>query len=438
MSDTASVPTAAAFAALTARVAALEHPVPPPVGVKAKRIHDLCELWGVNTFSTMDANSNVWGTWPSLYTPASVIAGLNYLMNNSGFSPRVREYHYAGRESFQKPWLQAIHGVFPRTPVSMCVGANGSAADVPSMVLLQADPSCGIKWLEGINEPNNDFGSGTVPVATTLAAQQLLWGTAAAGSVMGPSIVGGMPNPGGWVTGYCGASMAAMNAAMTYGNGHYYPPQCPDLRGSGTSIGEYVGSLWSTYAQHAIALTEYNSTLYIAGGGDPNSPKAGYYTLLAQFRAAKSTVNGLFWYAQYDWKAPGNAGYMACGLFPQKNADNPRPSAVAIHNLNTICADHGSPNFTPGSFPITVTGLDAQSDWDLYQASDGRWIVTLWRAANDVGGLPITVSLAFGSPVRQVQAFDPRVSAAATSTATNTASFPVALDNSARVLVIQP
>lgn len=434
-----SVPTADEFNALVARVAALEHPTPPPTtGVQAKRIHDLVELFGINTFSTMDPNSNVWGTWPALYLPSSVLAALNWLTNGSGFALRLREYHYAGRETFQKPWLQAIHAAIPRTRVTMCVGANGSAADVPSMVALQADPTCGIAWLENVNEPNNDFGSGTVPVATTLQAQQLLWSTAKPGTVMGPSIIGGMPNPGGWVTGYCGASMAAMNAAMTLANVHFYPPQNPDLRGSGTSLGEYVGSMWSVYAQHDVAMTEFNATLYNTGGNDPNSPRSPYYTLLALFRAAKITVNGLWWYAGYDWKAPGDQGYMACGLFPTRNADNPRPAAWAIRNLCTICADH-QPNFTPGKLAITVTGLDAQTDWDLYETSDGRWIVTLWRAANDPGGAAIPVTVTFGAAVKLAAIYDPVASTVPISTlVANATKLTIQLPAAARLLVITP
>jgi hypothetical protein len=36
--------------------------------VQAKRICELIELFGVNTFSSMDEH-NVWGSWPADYRP---------------------------------------------------------------------------------------------------------------------------------------------------------------------------------------------------------------------------------------------------------------------------------------------------------------------------------------------------------------------------------
>ena len=48
-------------------------PITPPTpgtGVQAKRIADLIELFGVNTFSSLDEH-NIWGSWPADYQPAS-------------------------------------------------------------------------------------------------------------------------------------------------------------------------------------------------------------------------------------------------------------------------------------------------------------------------------------------------------------------------------
>src|SRR5215472_9224118 len=90
---------------------------------------------------------------------------------------------------------------FPGMQTTLCVAANGTEADVPSMLALAADPACNVRWVEGLNEPNTDFGSGVVPVETTLAIQRAIHGSTQA-AVMGPSIVAGTPHPEGWVTGY--------------------------------------------------------------------------------------------------------------------------------------------------------------------------------------------------------------------------------------------
>src|SRR5690242_13036964 len=104
-----SVPTAEEFAALEGRVAKLENPaapIEPPVdpgtGVQAKRVADAIELFGVNTFSSMDADANQWGSWPADYTPASVIDALKWIQGDSGFQLRIREYHYTGRTAMQR------------------------------------------------------------------------------------------------------------------------------------------------------------------------------------------------------------------------------------------------------------------------------------------------------------------------------------------------
>jgi hypothetical protein len=218
------VPSMDDFRALEARVAALEAANdvdPPPIieqpGVQAVRIADVVERFGLNTFSSLDPNANLWGSWPADYSPPMVIAALKYLTNSSGFQLGLREYHYAGREDMQREWLTQVKAAFPEARVTMCVGANGATSDVPTLLGL-ADL---LNYVEGLNEPNTDFGSGQVPVETTLAIQQAIY---AAGrrrgplTVMGPSVVDGMPNPAGWVTGYFGEHMAAINVALEYGN----------------------------------------------------------------------------------------------------------------------------------------------------------------------------------------------------------------------------
>lgn len=434
------VPTMDQFNALAARVAALEGVKPPSTsGATAKRIADVIELFGVNTFSSLD-DGNVWGSWPADYRPASVCAALDYMTKGSGFGFRLREYHYKGRETIQQPWLRQIIAAQPLTRASMCIGANGSAADVASMIALATDPACGIKLVEGLNEPNNDFGSGTIAIDQTKLAQDAVWTGAQSGFAvaLGPSVVAGTPHPEGWITGYCGADLAAINLAMHAGNGHYYPPGCPDLPDTGYSIYEYIDGLAAAYG-HAIHLTEFHPSLYNSEGNKPDQPgwdgnRDAFYTLLALFRAAKCGGAGLVWYALFDYGTT-----YACGLFPKSGTDQPRPAATALRNLCAIVADPSTAarTFTPGALGVTVNA-PAPCDSDLYQASDGRFLVPVWRPAKDLGGATVPVDVGFAAPVARVDVFDPIASTVAIDSQQHIADLSLALPAGVRLLVVTP
>jgi len=434
----ATVPTIEAFNNLVDRVTALENPSPPVdiPDVLPSRIADLVEMLGVNTFSSMEANVNVWGSWPADYSPASVIAALQWLTNNSGFQLRLREYHYNGRESIQIPWLTAIRAALPDTLTSICVGANGSVNDIPTMIDMQVNTSLGVAWLEGINEPNTDFGSGEVPKETTLSIQQKLYEGAEANSVIGPSIVAGMPHPEGWITGYFGDDIDKINAIINYGNGHYYPPSYPVPSGTGWSVDEYVGGLWSAYAQHAIHITEFHSTLYSNNTTAPSS-RDGYYLLLTWLTCHKHGTQGLWWYALFDY---GNT--YKCGLFPQSYANEPRSSAYAIRNLCSVVSDHGDRhNFMTNNLKVAVNGLPNGADWHLYQASNGTYYIALWYGSinrNDKPAVPITIN--FDKPVALLEDFDLLEDQAPKliNNADNRAVYNTYITPGVRMLVITP
>ena len=413
MSDTV---TREEFDALEARVTALEEemgdlgpdpippdPIPPEEGIQAKRIVDLIERFGVNTFSSMDEH-NTWGSWPADYSPPSTVAALRYLVGDSGFTLGIREYHYVGRYDMQKQWFAAILTEFPDTRFTVCPGANASVADVPTMLLLPHT------WVEGLNEPNTDFGSGEVPFETTLAIQDAIIAGEDHG-IMGPSIVAGTPHPEGWITGYCGTpeNLAKLNEKLDLGNGHYYPPASPDVPGTGYSVNEYVGGLWSVYGHDLVHLTEFHPTLYNARGFKPDQKgwdghRDAYYTLCTWLRCCQNGTQGLWWYALFDYGT-----VYKCGLFPQKYANDPRPVAEAIRNLCTICTDKGNRHeFMPGVLGITVNGMTDAMDYDVYQASDGRYLVPVWHAAEELGqGDAATVTFVFDPPVKSISLYNP-------------------------------
>lgn len=442
-----NVPTMDDFQALSDRVTKLEQgqpippdPGPPQTGVQAKRVADVVELFGVNTFSSMNEH-NAWGSWPADYRPDSVIAALKYMTDGTGFAFRIREYHYNGREAMQRPWLTQIVGALPGTRVAVCPGANASTNDVPSMLSLANDPACGIFWVEGLNEPNTDFGSGEVPLSMTKAIQDAVWAGGQGKVVLGPSIVAGIPHPEGWITGYCGAELPAINAAMHEGNGHYYPPGCPDVPRTGYSTTEYVGGLAGAYT-HPVHLTEYHPTLYNSQGNKPDQPgwsgeRDAYYTLLTLLRCGKAGT-GLWWYALFDY----GTSYI-CGLFPKCGTDAPRPAATALRNLCQIASDPfaDARTFSPGKLGVKVEGLTANCDWDLYQTSDGSFMLAIWHAEPDLGqGDAVAVSVVFDNVVANVMEYDPLSSGSylhSTLSAVGVSQYDFVLPAGVRILAVE-
>ena len=212
-------------------------PTPPQpgtgTGVQAGRIADfLCNYSGCDMFPSMD-EGNVWGSWPADYRPDTVIAAYDWLMNGS---PRTT------RSTASIPphtaWRSCGRGCrcSPRKGHRFVggVAANGNVADAEATLELARDPANGIVMVEGLNEPNTDFGSGEVPPQMTKDIQDCLWRNKLPGiPVVGPSIVFGLPYPEGYITpGYCSAEdIAYLNERMDIIAGHFYPPNVCDLDG---------------------------------------------------------------------------------------------------------------------------------------------------------------------------------------------------------------
>lgn len=398
--------------ALEARVTALEHntnpipePIPPGEGIQAKRIADMIEKFGVNTFSSMDTG-NVWGSWPADYRPETVIAALNWMVGGTGFTFSVREYHYKSRTDMQTKWFNELKLAFPNMRNMMCIGANGSVDDVESMIDFQANNE--VTYVEGLNEPNTDFGSGEVPYTTTKAIQDTIMATTALyDEVLGPSIVAGTPHPEGWIVGYCGDQAGVDALDMAIGNGHYYPPGAPDVPNTGYSINEYIGGLWSVYSHVQISLTEFHPTLYNSEGHGPSNPgwsgaRDAYYTLTTLFRVAENGTHSLWWYALFDYGT-----VYKCGLYPTNN-QNPRETAFGLRALCKICADNHPTNrtFAAGKLDFSFIGADANTTVDLYENSAGQFFIALWRSLPEPGGDSIPIAFTFPVKPQKIEEFN--------------------------------
>ena len=47
---------------------------------------------------------------------------------------------------------------------------------------------------------------------------------------------------------------------------------------------------------------------------------------------------------------------------------------------------------------MIVTGLPADAGYDLYQTSDGTFVLPLWRGAEELGGSPVPVTISLAQP----------------------------------------
>src|SRR6185369_13122499 len=145
----------------------------PGTGIQASRIADfLCNYSGCDMFPSMD-EGNVWGSWPADYRPDTVIAAYDWLMNGSTNYPINRVYTASYRMEILRPWLPLLAAQGHRFVGG--VAANGNVADAEATLELARDPANGLVMVEGLNEPNTNFGSGEVPPQMTKDIQDCLW-----------------------------------------------------------------------------------------------------------------------------------------------------------------------------------------------------------------------------------------------------------------------
>ena len=383
-------------------------------GTTAFRIADMMERFGVNTFSSLSATTNMWGAYPSDYSAQTAIAGINAVLGKSNMTMNVREYHYAGRESIQSIWCPAVAGG-TGAKFSMCIGQGGSDSDVASMIALAQSSSSGsnpwLRWLEGINEPN---GVGTVSQSVTATAQADIWtnGHNLPGiSIMGPSVVIGLPRPDGYIAGWAAASdIATLNANSSIINVHFYPNTLPSLDDGTNRGGEindvYIGehNAWGTTDPEII--TEWHPTYYNSNSAlQFNEAYNGYYAPIFILEAWRLGFEGYFWFSLFDF------GSTTCGLIAQNTGVSPaaltlRDGALAIQAMYELTgpASATKHTFTPGKLHYTASGLpvtvnaaspNTGGQTMLFQNDAGQFLLFVWNAQVAPGGAAAPVRITF-------------------------------------------
>lgn len=428
------------------------------VGVTASRIADFMEKFGVNTFSAPDATSNPWGSLPADYTTGTVIAALNWLTAGSGLTMNVRENHYAS-STWQPTWCPTVASA-TGARFSIAIGSGGATTDVASLISMASSSSNGtgwLKWLEGLNEPNTDFGAGTVPEATALSIQQNIWSSAQPlntnpfpVTIAGPSIAVGTPNPENSVFAYINnPDLTTLIANESVSNVHIYPvSQCDMDDGSGRNglMNDYAQGMVVAYPGKSTLVTEWHPTLFNIEGHVLDPAYDAYYAPMFCLSAFRAGFLGWFWYSLFDF-----ATFNLTGLFPQ-NATNPRPVANVIRAMYSLTGDSGTGKrtFIPGKLDYTIGNLPAPlagapntgGQSMLFQSSAGKFFLWIWNAQVDPGGSPVQVRITFNSrPMTSVTEYDLTTNPAANTTPVQTLnsvqSMTISLTASVHLLVIQ-
>lgn len=391
-------------------------PTPDPgTGVQAQRISDfLRTAGGCNMFPSMDGG-NVWGSWPADYRPDTVIAAMEWLLNGSTNIPISRVYVYQDRLDLLEEWMPLVADEGHR--FTACVAANGGEDDANALLKLAHNYDNGIVQIEGVNEPNTNFGSGEVPPYVTKDVQDILWnGRPGNMPCAGPSIVFGLPFPEGYIVpAYCSQEdMDYLKARMDVANAHFYPPNVCDLddgSGRGGAFNDVVQAMIIVYGDKPLSITEYQPTLY--GQHSTDDTLDGYYTpimLLSAFRLGVSMMN---WYPLFDYGTT-----YKCGFFPT-DASNPRPSAYSIRALHTLACDNGSDanTFQPRKLAYKVSGgqgpIDEGSPHSgtqhlLFDGSDNVFRLFIYNEQINPGGDPQEVTVSFGSHVKSIKHYEIR------------------------------
>jgi len=153
--------------------------------------------------------------------------------------------------------------------------------------------------------------------------------------------------------------------------------------------------------------------------------------------AARLGVAATYLYDLID-DAPDPAGTHPAdhfGLFTTTGAA--KPAAVALHDLTTILADTGASakTFSPTPLHDTISGLPASGSSLVIEKSSGVYDIVVWAepqiwnagSATPIAAPSTAVTINLGARFRQVQIFDPLMSAAPVGAASNANSVTINL-----------
>lgn len=394
---------------------------------QASRSHDFLESLAVNTHMLYGGAYSV---------PANVLSALQYL----GFH-HVRDW--------------ATTGSF--TSAFSSLGAAG------------------IKLNTGYGSNDSDYGA-----QSSTATQQVLANAAYIASIEGPNEVNfSTPNPSNGLS--TPQQIQAYIKTMINAN-----PSLSAAKSVCFSVASASLSTFQSYGDNSANCDFANAHIYFGGGiqpyqslhdfgspltaGDcPNRPvfvtETGYTTAtiqgggnqaVSQNVAARETLNmymdcwllGYIRTFKYELFDEGTDGQQESSYGFFYNDRSAKPVATAMHNLTTIMADAGATaaTFTPGSLAYTLTGQPGTGHNQLFQRSDGTWLISVWAEPSiwnqstmtDITPSTVTVTANLGATYPTVQVFDPMVGTAAQQTLTNVSSVALGITDHPLLVAVTP
>ncbi len=343
-------------------------------GTTALRIADMMEAFGANIFpSGQDGASGE--------TVAGVTAAEQYLVGDSGLTMLFRGYvsTAANYESFG-PALFSATGC--RFTLCMNIGDTPDPSEVISLAKASVGQGNWVRFIEGGNEPNTNFGAGVQTAVTSsaeLSAQQQIYAAVhpLGIPVAAPSVVGSYSG----IASYWGSDLAGAVAASDLYNTHLYPNH-GGPNGSNQLHDWSVAVSQSDWSGKGGITTEWQPVLYNQDATDDAS--CAYWTpIMLLSGTVDFQLQAVVWWELFDY-----SGFTPhSGLFAG-DASKPYPAAQVLRAMFALTGDKGAAKhtFSPGKLDVTVTGLPSGENqyaggrWAVFQnSSPGTFFVFVWN-----------------------------------------------------------
>ncbi len=403
-------------------------------GTTALRIADMMETFGANIFPNGQDGA-------SGDTVAGVTAATQYLLGDSGLTMLFRGYvnPSANYETFG-PALFAATGC--RFTLCMDVGDTPDPTEVISLANASVHQGQWVRFIEGGNEPNTNFGAGVqtgVTPSAELSAQQRIYAAVhpLGIPVAAPSVVGSYSG----IASYWGSDLASAAAASDLYNTHLYPNH-GGPNGSNELHDWSAAVSQSDWSGKGGITTEWQPVLYNQSATDDAS--CAYWTPLMLLSGyVDFRLQAIVWWELFDY-----SGFTPhSGLFAG-DASHPYPAAEVLKAMFALTGDKGATKhtFAPGKLDVTVSGLPSGDNqyaggrWAVFQNSSGTFFVFVWneQAALATGtSTPVTVTFEEGPMTRVVDYSLTTPSASPTPVQTLTHVTSVSLELTTEVRLLQ-
>jgi hypothetical protein len=326
----------------------------------------------------------------------------------------------------------------------MGIGDNPDPSGVISLAQASASQGGWVKFVEGGNEPNTNFGTpyqtGVAPAAELAALQKIYAAVHPLGiPVAAPSVVGDYQG----IAGYWGGDLAAAAAATDLYNTHLYPNNGGP--NGANQLHDWTAAVaQSDWGGKGGIVTEWQPVLYNQRATDDAT--CAYFSPIALLSGyVDFHLQGLIWWEMFDY--PGFNPHV--GLF-SGTAGNPYPAAEAMRAMYTLTGDPGANkhSFAPGKLDVAVSGLPGGDNaygggrYAVFQNSSGTFFVFVWNEQDALAtgsSTPVTVTFQAGPMARVVDyslTHPASASPAPIQTLTNVTSVQLDLTTEVRLLQV--